>query len=65
MDQLWNIALRASNSDVSMNAIQILNNYYINFGSGQLDKEDEFIKRCMDSLVTALNEINEVCVCAR
>ena len=30
MDQLWGIALRALNTEVSFNAIQYLNNYYIN-----------------------------------
>ena len=30
MDQLWGIALRAQNTDVSLNAIQYLNNHYIN-----------------------------------
>ena len=30
MDMLWGVALRARNTDVSFNAIQYLNNYYIN-----------------------------------
>jgi len=30
IDQLWGIALRAQNTDVSLNAIQCLNNHYIN-----------------------------------
>ena len=30
MNQLWGIALRAQNTDVSLTAIQYLNNYYIN-----------------------------------
>ena len=30
MDQLWGIALRARDTDVSLSAIQYLNNYYIN-----------------------------------
>ncbi|XP_064621669.1 ubiquitin carboxyl-terminal hydrolase 34-like isoform X2 [Lineus longissimus] len=50
MDQLWQIALRAHNSEVSMSAIQYLNAYYINYGNGSLGKEEEFIQRCMDSL---------------
>ena len=29
MDQLWGIALRAQNTDVSLNAIHYLNNHYI------------------------------------
>ena len=35
MDQLWGIALRANNTDVSLNAIQYLNNYYINCKSDE------------------------------
>ncbi|XP_078316021.1 ubiquitin carboxyl-terminal hydrolase 34-like isoform X4 [Crassostrea virginica] len=57
MDQLWSIALRANNTDVSMTAIQILNNYYINYGNGHLEKEAEFIQRCMDNLTIALTDI--------
>ena len=30
MSQVWGIALRAQNTDVSLTAIQYLNNYYIN-----------------------------------
>ena len=30
MDMLWKIALRAQNTEVSLNAIQHLNNHYIN-----------------------------------
>ncbi len=30
MDQLWGIALRAHNTDVSLNAIHFLNLHYIN-----------------------------------
>ncbi len=30
MKQLWGIALRAQNTDVSLSAIHYLNNYYIN-----------------------------------
>ena len=30
MNQLWGIALRAQNTDVSLTAIHYLNNYYIN-----------------------------------
>lgn len=60
MDQLWSIALRANNTDVSMTAIQILNNYYINYGNGHLEKEAEFIQRCMDNLTNALTDIESV-----
>lgn len=59
MDQLWNIALKATNTDVSITAIQILNSYYINYGNGQLEKEEEFVQRCMDSLVQALSDLNQ------
>lgn len=62
MDQLWSIALRANNTDVSMTAIQILNNYYINYGNGHLEKEAEFIQRCMDNLTIALTDIESVSV---
>ena len=59
MDQLWQIALRALNTDVSITAIQFLNNYYINYGNGLLEKEEEFIWRCMDSLLTASQNVEE------
>lgn len=60
MDQLWNVALKATNTDVSITAIQILNSYYINYGNGQLEKEEEFVQRCMDSLVKALTDLDQV-----
>lgn len=63
MVQLWSIALRALNTDVSITAIQILSCYYINFGNGQLDKEEEFVERCMDSLVKALDDLEQVKSC--
>ncbi|XP_041355094.1 ubiquitin carboxyl-terminal hydrolase 34-like isoform X3 [Gigantopelta aegis] len=59
MDQLWSIALRATDKDVSMAAIQYLNLYYIGFGNGLLDKEEEFIKRCMKNLLLALATMKE------
>ena len=34
MDQLWGIALRAQNTDVSLTAIHYLNNYYIDCKCG-------------------------------
>ena len=61
MNQLWEIALRASNTDVSVSAIQYLNSYYIGFGNGMLEKEEEFVQRCMESLVKATEEITQVC----
>ena len=60
MDQLWNIALRALNTDVSITAIQFLNSYYINYGNCLLEKEEEFVKRCMESLTKATSDIYEV-----
>lgn len=62
MDQLWEIALRALNSDVSMTAIQYVNSYYISYGNGMLEKEEEFVQRCMDSLVLATSHVQEVCL---
>uniref|UniRef100_T1IPZ0 ubiquitinyl hydrolase 1 n=1 Tax=Strigamia maritima TaxID=126957 RepID=T1IPZ0_STRMM len=59
MDQLWGIALRAENTDVSMAAIQYLNSYYINIHHGTLEKEDEFIERCMNNLYTASLQLDE------
>ncbi|XP_071963584.1 ubiquitin carboxyl-terminal hydrolase 34-like isoform X2 [Antedon mediterranea] len=50
IEQLWKIALRAKNTDVSISAIQYLNTYYINAGNGTLEKEEEFIQLCMESL---------------
>ncbi|CAH1793285.1 unnamed protein product [Owenia fusiformis] len=58
MNQLWGIALRAQNTDVSMNAVQFINNYYINYGSGSLEKEEEFVNKCMDYLVNASKNIS-------
>lgn len=59
--QLWDIALRCLNTDVSMTAIRHLNVYYINLQphSTRLQKEEEFIKRCMDYLETASKCLNE------
>jgi len=60
MAQLWEIALRALNSDVSVAAIQYVNSYYIGFGSGLLEKEEEFVQRCMGSLVQELANVQQV-----
>ena len=59
--QLWDIALRCQNTDVSMTAIRHLNVYYINLQphSSRLQKEEEFIKQCMDYLETASKCLNE------
>ncbi|KFM73094.1 Ubiquitin carboxyl-terminal hydrolase 34, partial [Stegodyphus mimosarum] len=59
MRQLWGIALRALNTDVSMAAIQYLNNYYINVHHGTLEKEEEFIEQCMESLMNASEKSEE------
>jgi ubiquitin carboxyl-terminal hydrolase 34 len=54
MDYLWKIALFAFNTDVSMTAIQYLNNYYI---GRQLEKEEEFVQRCMSHLNESTQEL--------
>ncbi|XP_028316758.1 ubiquitin carboxyl-terminal hydrolase 34 isoform X2 [Gouania willdenowi] len=51
MDQLWGIALRAQSADISRAAIQYINSYYINAGKTGLEKEQEFIRKCMESLL--------------
>uniref|UniRef100_A0A8C7W9I2 Ubiquitin carboxyl-terminal hydrolase 34 n=1 Tax=Oncorhynchus mykiss TaxID=8022 RepID=A0A8C7W9I2_ONCMY len=51
MDQLWGIALRAQSADISRAAIQYINSYYINAGKTGLEKEQEFISKCMESLM--------------
>lgn len=53
MDQLWGIALRAQSADISRAAIQYINSYYINAGKTGLEKEQEFITKCMESLLLA------------
>ncbi|CAL8351436.1 unnamed protein product, partial [Boreogadus saida] len=53
MDQLWGIALRAQSADISRAAIQYINSYYINAGKTGLEKEQEFIRKCMESLLKA------------
>lgn len=58
--QLWNIALKAVNTDVSMAAIRNLNNYYVHLQSAKtLDKEEEFIKQCMDYLTGSSRSLVE------
>ncbi|XP_041468588.1 ubiquitin carboxyl-terminal hydrolase 34-like isoform X2 [Lytechinus variegatus] len=58
IDHLWKIALRAKNTDVSLSAIQYINSYYINAGNGTLEKEEEFIERCMESLSQASADLD-------
>ncbi|KAF0306991.1 Ubiquitin carboxyl-terminal hydrolase 34 [Amphibalanus amphitrite] len=50
MDQLWKIALRANNTDVSLAAIQYLNSCYV---SGREERERRFVERCMCELASA------------
>ncbi|NWQ77721.1 UBP34 hydrolase, partial [Columbina picui] len=56
MDQFWGIALRAQSGDVSRAAIQYINSYYINGKTG-LEKEQEFISKCMESLMIASSNL--------
>ncbi|XP_062912032.1 ubiquitin carboxyl-terminal hydrolase 34 isoform X4 [Mobula hypostoma] len=58
MDQLWGIALRAQTADVSLAAIQYINSYYINGKTG-LEKEQEFISKCMESLMMASENLEK------
>nr|XP_023680681.1 ubiquitin carboxyl-terminal hydrolase 34 isoform X2 [Paramormyrops kingsleyae] len=58
MDQLWGIALRAQSADISRAAIQYINSYYINGKTG-LEKEQEFISKCMESLMMASGNLEK------
>ena len=58
MDQFWGIALRAHTGDVSRAAIQYINSYYIN-GKIGLEKEQEFISKCMESLMIASSNLEQ------
>ncbi|XP_018120315.1 ubiquitin carboxyl-terminal hydrolase 34 isoform X2 [Xenopus laevis] len=58
MDQFWGIALRAHSGDVSRAAIQYINSYYINGKTG-LEKEHEFISKCMESLMIASSNLEQ------
>ncbi|KAL0270091.1 UNVERIFIED_CONTAM: hypothetical protein PYX00_007611 [Menopon gallinae] len=55
MDYLWKVALRANNTDISMSAIQYINQYYM---SRHLENEEEFICQCMSYLASASRELN-------
>ncbi|XP_072159450.1 LOW QUALITY PROTEIN: ubiquitin carboxyl-terminal hydrolase 34 [Bemisia tabaci] len=55
LTHIWKIALRAYNTDVSMAAIQYLNNYYM--VSRQLSREEEFINNCMSHLSEATSDL--------
>lgn len=55
MDNLWKIALRANDTEVSMAAIQYINTYYMEH---QLKNEDEFVFQCMNYLTQAAEGLN-------
>ncbi|XP_065207082.1 ubiquitin carboxyl-terminal hydrolase puf isoform X2 [Planococcus citri] len=55
MELLWKIALRANNTDVSLAAMQYINNYYM---CRQLEQEPEFISQCMENLSAASKELH-------
>lgn len=56
MSHLWKIALRASNTDVSLAAIQYINSYYM---GQQLKLEKEFVAHCMNHLTQASEDLNK------
>lgn len=61
MSHLWKIALRASNTDVSLAAIQYINSYYM---GQQLKLEKEFVAHCMNHLKQASEDLNKYVVAA-
>ncbi|XP_035892637.1 ubiquitin carboxyl-terminal hydrolase puf isoform X2 [Anopheles stephensi] len=56
MEHLWKIALRATNTDVSLSAIQYINTYYM---EKQLKYEHQFVAQCMNHLSQAVEELNQ------
>ncbi|EDO36755.1 predicted protein, partial [Nematostella vectensis] len=56
IDQVWNIAIQAKSTEVSMAAMKYLNSLYIN---GDLQYEDEFISRCIDSIKAAASSLSQ------
>lgn len=56
MDNLWKIALRANDTEVSMAAIQYINTYYMEH---QLKNEKEFVAQCMNYLTQAADGLNK------
>ncbi|KFB41316.1 hypothetical protein ZHAS_00008912 [Anopheles sinensis] len=56
IEQLWKIALRATNTDVSLSAIQYINTYYM---EQQLRYEHQFVAQCMNHLSQAVEELNQ------
>lgn len=59
VSQLWDIALRSQNTDVSILAINHVNDYYINYNKGVLDKEGEFVDRVMEALELASSKLEQ------
>lgn len=55
MSHLWKIALRATNTDVSLAAIQYINSYYM---GQQLKLEKEFVAHCMNHLKQATEDLD-------
>lgn len=56
MSHLWNIALRAASTDVSLAAIQYINSYYM---GQQLKLEREFVAHCMNHLKQAAEDLDK------
>lgn len=56
MSHLWKIALRATNTDVSLAAIQYINSYYM---AQQLKFEREFVSQCMNHLKQAAEDLDK------
>lgn len=56
MSYLWKIALRATNTDVSLAAIQYINSYYM---GQQLKLEKEFVAHCMNHLKQAAEDLEK------
>ncbi|XP_048585971.1 ubiquitin carboxyl-terminal hydrolase 34 isoform X2 [Nematostella vectensis] len=59
IDQVWNIAIQAKSTEVSMSAMKYLNSLYINADGGSLQYEDEFISRCIDSIKAAASSLSQ------
>lgn len=54
MDHMWKIALKASNTEVSMAAIQYINSYYMGYN---LQHEGQFVWQCMTHLKAASEDV--------
>jgi len=57
--KLWDIALLATNTDVSMAAIRHLNNFYVHLSASGLEKEEEFVQQCMDYLQSSSLQLDD------